>query len=177
VGKSSLLRAGFSGAEDQGSRLLWGATVLDLGPLAEGEVGELVGALAGGRPGGRGVAELAGATEAVRVPGSLAAALDGRLEGLPEDALRVLRWAALHLQAARTMAEAGAAPERVAAQLIPAEVSQEAASAPMPAYEWVVRWLAGSGAGTDLPGAGAGGGTPASRTAPASWQRPVPGRA
>ena len=100
--------------------------ILDLGPLAD-KVGELVGALADGRPGpglaelarraggnplyarelvdglvreGRvrvtgGVAELAGATETVRVPGSLAAAIKGRLEGLPEDALRVLRWAAL----------------------------------------------------------------------------------
>jgi DNA-binding CsgD family transcriptional regulator len=215
-------------------------TVLDLGPLADGEVAELAGALAGGRPGHRlaelarraggnplyarelvdglvregrvrvagGVAELAGGTEAVRVPGSLATAIAGRLGGLPDDALRVLRWAALlgpefsvtdlevvsgrsagelmpvvdaaagagvlveagarlgfrhglirqalyegmpaglraalHLQAARMLAGAGAAPERVAAQLIPAELGHDAAGqeAAAPADEWVVAWLA-----------------------------------
>ena len=215
-------------------------TVLDLGPLTDGEVAELAGALAGGRPGHRlaelarraggnplyarelvdglvregrvrvagGVAELAVGTQAVRVPGSLATAIAGRLAGLPDDALRVLRWAALlgpefsvtdlevvsgrsagelmpvvdaaagagvlveagarlgfrhglirqalyegmpaglraalHLQAARMLAGAGAAPERVAAQLIPAELGQDAAgqATAAPVDEWVVAWLA-----------------------------------
>jgi DNA-binding CsgD family transcriptional regulator len=224
-----------------------GGAVLDLGPLADREVGELVARLAGGRPGGRlaalarrtggnplyarelvdglvregrvrvagGVAELAEGAEAVRVPVSLAAAIQGRLGGLPEDALRVLRWAALlgtefsvtdlevvsgrsagelmavvdaatsagvlaeagarlgfrhglirqtlyegmpaglraalHLQAARMLAGAGATPERVAAQLIPAGLDHDQPGGPdpmtgeetsVPADDWVVEWLA-----------------------------------
>ncbi len=102
-----------------------GGSVIDLGPLAEGEVRELAGALAGGRPGKRladvvgqaggnplyarelvdglvrerrvrvtgGVAEMSGGPGTV--PVSLAAAIQGRLGGLAEDAVRVLRWAAL----------------------------------------------------------------------------------
>jgi len=42
-----------------------------------------------------GVAELPGESAAVRVPVSLAAAIEGRLAALPGDAVRVLRWAAL----------------------------------------------------------------------------------
>jgi DNA-binding CsgD family transcriptional regulator/tetratricopeptide (TPR) repeat protein len=215
-------------------------SVLDLGPLADGEVRELAGALAGGRPGHRltelarraggnplyarelvdglmregrvrvsgGQAELAGGMDSVRVPVSLAAAIASRLGSLPDDALRVLRWAALlghefsvtdlevvsgqsagdlmpvidaatgagvlteagtrlgfrhglirqalyegmpaglraalHLQAARMLAGARAAPERVAAQLMPAELDQEAGGqeATLPADDWVVAWLA-----------------------------------
>jgi DNA-binding CsgD family transcriptional regulator len=239
-----------------------GGTVADLGPLAEGEVAELVAGLAGGRPGGRlarvvgqaggnplyarelvdglvregrvrvsgGVAELSGGP-GVRVPVSLAAAVEGRLGGLAQDAVRVLRWgallgvefsvrdlevvsgrsagellplvdaavgagvlveagvrlgfrhglirqvlyegmpaglrAALHVQAARMLAGAGAAPERVAAQLMPAGLGPgqlgwnaeglvsgaegpDAGPVPgadgdtleIPADEWVVAWLA-----------------------------------
>jgi DNA-binding CsgD family transcriptional regulator len=239
-----------------------GGVVVDLGPLAEGEVAELVAGLAGGRPGGRlarvvgraggnplyarelvdglvrdgrvrvsvGVAELSGGPGA-RVPVSLAAAVEGRLGGLAADAVRVLRWgallgvefsvrdlevvsgrsagelmavvdaavgagvlveagvrlgfrhglirqvlyeampaglrAALHVQAARMLAGAGAAPERVAAQLMLAGLDPDrvgwdtegpgsggagpdAGAAPgaevdaleMPADEWVVAWLA-----------------------------------
>ncbi len=228
-----------------------GGVVIDLGPLAEGEVRELTGALAGGRTGNRlaeaveraggnplytrelvdglvrerrvrvsgGVAELTGGPGVVRVPVSLAAAIQGRLGALPEDAVTVLRWAsllglefsvtdlevvsgrpagtlmkvldaalsagvlveagvrlgfrhglirqalyegmpaglraALHLQAARMLAKAGAAPERVAAQLVPAGLDADRAAgldpapgqqagvlAGMPADEWVVAWLA-----------------------------------
>ncbi len=215
-----------------------GGVVLDLGPLAEEEVRELAGVLAGGRPGRRlagaaeraggnplfarelvdglvregrvrvsgGVAELSGGG-GVRVPVSLVAAVQGRLGGLPEDAVGVLRWAALlgaefsvrdlevvsgrsagelmavvdaaagagvvveagvrlgfrhglirqvlyegmpaglraalHVQAARMLAGAGAAPERVAAQLVPAGLEpapgQEAG---VPVDDWVVAWLA-----------------------------------
>jgi DNA-binding CsgD family transcriptional regulator len=59
--------------------------------------------------------------------------------------------AALHLQAARMLAGAGAAAERVAAQLIPAEFDPDPAQlsgqetgalAGMPADDWVVAWLA-----------------------------------
>ena len=195
-----------------------GGAVVDLGPLGEGEVAELAGVLAGGRPGRRlagmvgqaggnplyarelvdglvregrvrvagGVAELPGGPGVARVPVSLAAAIAGRLGVLPADAVGVLRWAALlgpefsvtdlevvsgrsagelmavvdaaaaagvlveagvrlgfrhglirqalyegmpaglraalHVQAARMLAGAGAAPERVAAQLMPAEL-------------------------------------------------------
>lgn len=238
-----------------------GGVVLDLSPLGEGEVAELTGALAGGRAGKRllqvvgraggnplyarelvdgliregrmrvagGVAELP-AAQGIRVPVSLAAAIDGRLQALPEDAVRVLRWAALlgfefsvadlevvsgqaagdlmevvdaaaaagvlaeagvrlefrhglirqalyegmpaglraalHVQAARMLASAGAAPERVAAQLVPAGLDPEQARGlsdwadpgawsagsgteparellvlEVPADEWVVAWL------------------------------------
>jgi DNA-binding CsgD family transcriptional regulator/tetratricopeptide (TPR) repeat protein len=177
-----------------------------------------------------GVAELSGAA-GVSVPVSLAAAIQGRLGELAEDAVRVLRWAALlgtefsvrdlevvsgrsagelmpvvdaavgagvlveagvrlgfrhglirqvlyegmpaglraalHVQAARMLAGAGAAPERVAAQLVPVGLDQDQAEgtegraehggqAPdpepgpgrelgvleVPADEWVVAWLA-----------------------------------
>jgi DNA-binding CsgD family transcriptional regulator/tetratricopeptide (TPR) repeat protein len=236
-----------------------GGSVLDLGPLGEAEVGELAGALAGGRPGRRlagvvegaggnplyarelvdglvrerrvrvagGVAELSG-SGVVRVPVSLAAAIEGRLGALRWAALlgqefsvadlevvsgrsagelmRVVDAAvgagvvaeagvrlgfrhglirqalyesmpaglraALHLQAARMLAGAGAAPERVAAQLVPAGLDPERAAArehgldsavpglvshdglglapgqetgalaAMAADEWVVGWLA-----------------------------------
>jgi DNA-binding CsgD family transcriptional regulator/tetratricopeptide (TPR) repeat protein len=147
-----------------------------------------------------GVAELSGGG-GVPVPASLAAAIQGRLEALAEDAVRVLRWAALlgpefsvrdlevvsgrvagelmavvdaavgagvlveagvrlgfrhglirqvlyeglptglraalHVQAARMLAGAGAAPERVAAQLVLAEAAE-------PLDDWVVAWLAGA---------------------------------
>jgi DNA-binding CsgD family transcriptional regulator/tetratricopeptide (TPR) repeat protein len=178
-----------------------------------------------------GVAEVSGGPGVVRVPVSLAAAVEGRLEALPEDAVRVLRWgvllgpefsvrdlevvsgrsagelmrvvdaaagagvlveagvrlgfrhglirqvlyegmpaglrAALHLQAARMLAGSGAAPERVAAQLVPVGLDPERASGltglagpagpspgpgsdpaqelpvlEVPADEWVVAWLA-----------------------------------
>jgi DNA-binding CsgD family transcriptional regulator len=217
-----------------------GGAVLDLGPLSDGEVGDLVGAVAGGRPVGRlaelarraggnplyarelvdglvregrvrvagGVAELSGSPGTARVPVSLAAAIAGRLAALPEDAVGVLRWAALlgpefsvadlgvvsgrsagdlmpvvdaasgagvlaeagvrlgfrhglirqalyegmpaglraalHVQAARMLAGAGAAPERVAAQLIPAELDQDSTGleTTVAADDWVVDWLA-----------------------------------
>ncbi len=170
-----------------------------------------------------GVAELSGGG-GVRVPVSLVAAVQGRLGGLPEDAVGVLRWAALlgaefsvrdlevvsgrsagelmavvdaaagagvvveagvrlgfrhglirqvlyegmpaglraalHVQAARMLAGAGAAPERVAAQLDLAgldlaglDPDQAAAPEPgtnpvpgdaagVPVDDWVVAWLA-----------------------------------
>ncbi len=209
--------------------------VLDLDPLASGEVRELVGGLAGGRPGRRllevadraggnplyarelvdglvrdgrvrvsgGVAELAGAA-GVGVPTSLSAAVEARLAGLADDAVRVLRWAALlgnefsvadlevvsgrsagelmpvieaagsagvlaeagmrlrfrhglirqvlyegmptglrlalHLQAARMLAGAGAPPERVAAQLV--SVCVRSPEADLPVDDWMVTWLA-----------------------------------
>ena len=221
VGQMPLLLAGScrpgTGREDLG-RLRRGVgarsgIVLELGPLPEPEVAELVGGLLGGRPGRRlaglvgraggnplyareladglvreggvevagGVAELAGRSALVRVPVSLAAAIGERLAGLAEDVVGLLRWAAvlgvefsvtdlevvsgrsageligvidaavgagvvaeagprlgfrhglirqvlyegvptalraaLHLQAARALAGAGAPPERVAAQL------------------------------------------------------------
>ena len=221
-----------------------GGVVMDLGPLGEAEAGELVAGLVGGRPGPRlaevmahaggnalytrelvdglvrdgrvrvsgGVAELSGGPGVARVPVSLAAAIQGRLGALPQDAVGVLRWgallgaefsvtdlevvsgrsagdlmpvvdagvgagvlveagvrlgfrhglirqvlyegmpaalrAALHLQAARMLAGAGAAPERVAAQLIPVGLDpvsgQESTGvlAGVPADEWVVAWLA-----------------------------------
>ena len=163
-----------------------------------------------------GVAELTGGP-GVRVPVSLVAAIEGRLGALPEDAVRVLRWAALlglefsvadlevvsgrsagelmqvvdaamgagvvveagvrlgfrhglfrqvlyegmpaglraalHLQAARMLAGASAAPERVAAQLMPAGLDPDRGTRldPVPgqdagvlADEWVVAWLAGA---------------------------------
>jgi DNA-binding CsgD family transcriptional regulator len=204
--------------------------VLDLGPLPEGEVRELVGRVAGGRPGRRlagladraggnplyareladvvvregrvtvasGVAFLAGGGAAERLPGSLAGVIGARLGWLPEDVVGVLRWAALlgqefsvtdlavvtgraagdllavidaaqaagvvadagprlgfrhglirqalyegmpaalrgalHVEAARALAGAGAPPERVAVQL----------AAAGPADEWVRDWLVGA---------------------------------
>ncbi len=158
-----------------------------------------------------GVAELSGGPGVARVPVSLAAAIQGRLAALPEDAVGVLRWgallgaefsvtdlevvsgrsagdlmpvvdagvgagvlveagvrlgfrhglirqvlyegmpaalrAALHLQAARMLAGAGAAPERVAAQLIPVGLDpmsgeETGVLAGVPADEWIVAWLA-----------------------------------
>jgi predicted ATPase len=249
VGQLPLLLAGSfrAGAGDEDLARLRraverGGVVVDLCPLADGEVGELVGALAGGRPGMRlaGVVELAGGNPlyarelvdglvrerrvrvtsgvaelsdapGVRVPVSLAAAIQGRLAGLPEHAAGVLRWAALlgpefsvtdlevasgrsagelmavvdaavsagvlveagvrlafrhglirqalyegmpaalraalHLQAARMLAGAGAGPERVGSQLLSASLDPAQADAPdvlkvVPADEWVVRWLA-----------------------------------
>jgi DNA-binding CsgD family transcriptional regulator len=177
-----------------------------------------------------GVAELSPGP-GLRVPESLAAAIEGRLAALPQDAMQVLRWgallglefsvadlgvvsgwsaaelmrvvdaatgagvlaeagvrlrfrhglirqvlyegmpaglrAALHLEAARMLAGSGAAPERVAAQLVPAGLDAEraglAAGDPrsagedsdarlmpggetdaleVPVDEWVVAWLA-----------------------------------
>jgi DNA-binding CsgD family transcriptional regulator len=220
-----------------------GGSVVDLAPLADREVRQLVGAMAGGRPGTRlagvveraggnplyarelmdglmrqqrvlvegGVAELAGASAAVRVPVSLAAALEGRIGALPDDAKQVLRWAALlgnefsmqdlevvtgrsagelmkvvdaavgagllaeagvrlgfrhglirqalyermpaglraalHLEAAQLLAGAGAAPERVAAQLVPQGLDPLSGQlmyvlAGRSVDEWVVAWLA-----------------------------------
>jgi DNA-binding CsgD family transcriptional regulator/tetratricopeptide (TPR) repeat protein len=58
-------------------------------------------------------------------------------EGMPA-ALRV----ALHLQAARMLADAGALAERVAAQLMSAGLDPERAAAPVDS--WVVEWLAGA---------------------------------
>jgi DNA-binding CsgD family transcriptional regulator/tetratricopeptide (TPR) repeat protein len=228
-----------------------GGVVMDLDPLGDGEVRQLAESLAGGRPGRRlagvmahaggnplyarelvdglvregrvrvsgGVAELSGRDE-VRVPASLAAAIQGRLGELAQDAVRVLRWgallgtefsvrdlevvsgrsagelmsvvdaavgagvlveagvrlgfrhglirqvlyegmpaglrAALHVQAARMLAGAGAAPERVAAQLAPAGLNSGALrlgaddslqpvlrqEAGVPVDDWVVAWLA-----------------------------------
>jgi DNA-binding CsgD family transcriptional regulator len=214
--------------------------VLDLDPLTDGAVRELVGGLAGGRPGQRllevadraggnplyarelvdglvrdgrvrvsgGMADLAGGVE-VRVPVSLAAAVEARLAALAalaDDAVRVLRWAALlgsefsvadlevvsgrsagelmpvlevavsmgvlveagmrlgfrhglirqvlyegmptglrlalHLQAARTLAGAGAPPERVAAQLV--SVGVRSPQEDLPVDDWMVTWLVGA---------------------------------
>jgi len=208
-----------------------GGVVVELGPLAAGEVSELAGGLVGARPGRRllgvlgraggnplyvrelvdalardgrvrvegGVAELAGEPGGVRVPVSLAAAIGERLAGLPGHVVGVLRWAAvlglefsvtdlavvtgrpagelapvveqamaagvvaevgvrlgfrhglirqvlyegvpvavreaLHVQAAWALAEAGAASERVAAQLV---------AAPEAGGEWIWEWLAGA---------------------------------
>ena len=219
-----------------------GGSVLDLGPLADSEVRELVRAMAGGRPGKRlaavmertggnplyvrelvdglvrqqrvlvqaGVAELADATAMVQVPVSIGAAIEARLGTLPQDAKQVLRWAALlgnefsmpdlevvtgrsagelmkvvdaaagagllteagvrlrfkhglmrqalyeqmpaglraalHLQAAQMLAGAGAAPERVAAQLVPGGLDPLSGQlmyvlAGRSVEEWVVAWL------------------------------------
>ena len=154
-----------------------------------------------------GVGELAGRSVVVQVPVSLAAAIAGRLTGLAQDVVGVLRWAAvlgqefsvtdlevvtgrtagelmgvveaaaaagvvtdagrrlgfrhalirqvlyegmpvalraaLHLQAARALADAGAAAERVAAQLVPGPGEADALAAGM-SEAWLAEWLAGS---------------------------------
>jgi DNA-binding CsgD family transcriptional regulator/tetratricopeptide (TPR) repeat protein len=122
-------RAG-TGREDLGRlrrSLAARGSVMDLGPLPDADVGELVRRRVGGRPGLRlaglfrrvggnplyaceltdglqregrirlagGVAELSGESAPVRVPLSLAAAIAGRLGGLPDEVLTVLRWAAV----------------------------------------------------------------------------------
>src|SRR5229473_151589 len=91
VGQLPLLLAGSSrpGAGQQDLARLQrgvaerGGTVVELGPLAAGGGGGLVGG-AGGRVAGGG-AELRGESAAVRVPVSLAAAIEGRLAALPGD--------------------------------------------------------------------------------------------
>jgi DNA-binding CsgD family transcriptional regulator len=113
------------GAELRRSLVARGGTALSLGPLAAGEVAELVGGVVGGRPGPglAAVAERAGgnplyarelADGLVRegrvrvergvaelagapggVPVSLAAAVAERLASLPGDTVTVLRWAAV----------------------------------------------------------------------------------
>ena len=161
-----------------------------------------------------GAGELADELAVVPVPVSLAAAIAGRLAGLAEDVVWVLRWAAvlgsefsvadlevvtgrtagelmevieaafaagvltdggpllrfrhglirqvlhegmptalrtaLHLQAARELAEAGSAPERVAAQLVSTQGEEgsgeaETLTADL-AKSWAAEWLAGSAA-------------------------------
>jgi DNA-binding CsgD family transcriptional regulator len=210
-----------------------GGMVVELGPLPDGEVAELVGDLLGGLPGkglaefvGRaggnplyareladglrrdgqvrlaaGVAELADRLAGAAVPVSLTAVIGERLDGLADEVVAGLRWAAvlgaeffvadlevvsgqsardligvvdaalsagvlaeagsrlrfrhglirqvlcermpaglraaLHLGAARALADAGAAPARVAAQLAAAEDIPRTAVEP-----WVVGWLA-----------------------------------
>jgi DNA-binding CsgD family transcriptional regulator len=210
-----------------------GGTVVNLGPLPDAELAELVSGLVGGRPGHRlaglvgrsggnplyareladgllregrvavagGVAELADESAAARVPVSLTAAIGERLEALADDVVAALRWAAvlglefsvpdlevvsgrsageligviavavgagvvaeagprlrfrhglirqvlyegmpaglrtaLHVQAARALADAGAAPGRVAVQLAAAQHIPGTGAEP-----WVVQWLA-----------------------------------
>src|SRR5712691_7881034 len=212
-----------------------GGKVLELGPLPEAEVAELVVELVGGHPGQRlaefigraggnplyareladgllrdgqvrlsaGVAELADQPARAQVPISLTAVIGERLDVLADDVVAVLRWAAvlgaefsvadlevvsgrsagdligvvdaalsggvvaeagprlrfrhglirqvlnermpaglraaLHVRAARALADAGAGPDRVAAQL--------AAAGQIPGTDlepWVVEWLAGA---------------------------------
>ncbi len=208
-------------------------TVIELAPLGQGEVAELVGDLVGGRPGqqlaeyiGRaggnplyareltdelvragqlwlsaGVAELTDQPVQQAVPISLTAVIGERVDGLADHVVAALRWAAvlgaefsvadlevvsgrsagdlmgvvdaalsagviaevgprlrfrhglirqvlyermpaglraaLHLQAARALADADAAPGRVAAQLAAARLAPPADVEP-----WVVEWLA-----------------------------------
>jgi DNA-binding NarL/FixJ family response regulator len=217
-----------------------GGTVLTLGPLGAGEIGELVADVLGGTPGPRlsallrqaggnplyarelaeavvgehraqvagEVAELADGPALPAVPASLAAVLTQRLRGLPADVMTVLRRAALlglefsvldlevltgrtagelmgvveegvtagvlteaglrlgfrhalirqllyeeipaaersgaHLEAARSLAASGAAPERVAAQLVLMATPEPEALGAGPARAWVPQWLADS---------------------------------
>jgi DNA-binding CsgD family transcriptional regulator/tetratricopeptide (TPR) repeat protein len=104
-----------------------GGSVVELGPLPDGEVAELVGDLLGGHPGQRlaefvaraggnplyareladglvrdgqvrltaGVAELADQPARASVPISLTAVIGTRLDGLADDVVAVLRWAAV----------------------------------------------------------------------------------
>ena len=135
VGQVPLLLAGSfrpgTGREDLGRLhrgvVARGGNVVELGPLPDGEVAELVGGLVGGRPGQHlaammgqaggnplyareladslvrdgqvavagGVAEMTAVSAPVRVPVSLDAAIGKRLAGLAQDAVRVLRWAAV----------------------------------------------------------------------------------
>ena len=210
-----------------------GGRVLELGPLPEGEIVNLVEDLVGGRPGPRlaefigraggnplyareladgllrgdqvglaaaGAAELADPPSRVPVPISLTAVIGERLDVLPDDVVAALRWAAvlgaefsvadlevvsgqpagdligvidaalsagvvaevgprlrfrhglirqvlyervpaglraaLHVQAASALADAGAGPGRVAAQLAAAQQTHGAEIEP-----WVVAWL------------------------------------
>ncbi len=212
-----------------------GGSMVELGPLPDGEVAELVGNLLGGHPGQRlaefvaraggnplyareladgllregqvslaaGVAELADQLARAPVPISLTAVIGDRLDVLADDVVAALRWAAvlgaefsvadlevvsgrsaadlmavvdaalgggvvaeagprlrfrhglirqvlyermpaglraaLHVRAARALADAGAGPDRVAAQL--------AAAGQIPGTDlepWVVEWLAGA---------------------------------
>jgi DNA-binding CsgD family transcriptional regulator/tetratricopeptide (TPR) repeat protein len=224
-----------TGREDLG-RLRRGVAsrgpVIELAPLDQGEVAELVGDLVGGRPGRQlaeyiarsggnplyareltdelvragqlglsaGVAELTGQPVQLAVPISLTAVIGERLDGLADHVVAALRWAAvlgaefsvadlevvsgrsageligvvdaaltaaviaeagprlrfrhglirqvlyermpaglraaLHLQAARALADVDAAPGRVAAQLAAARLAPEAEVEP-----WVVEWL------------------------------------
>jgi DNA-binding CsgD family transcriptional regulator/tetratricopeptide (TPR) repeat protein len=209
-------------------------TVIELGPLAQPEMGVLVESLVGGQPGKRltgllgwaggnplyarelvdglvrdgriqvegGIAELTGGQGLARVPESVSAAVAERLAHLADDVIEVLRWAAvlgteisvtdlavvtsrpagnlvdiigsaqaagvvadgdhglafrhglirlvfyeqmpatfragLHRQAAEALAAAGAAPERIAAQLVAAIASCAEQEAAQP---WVLEWL------------------------------------
>jgi tetratricopeptide (TPR) repeat protein len=209
-------------------------TVIELGPLAEPEMGVLVGGLLGRQPGKRlagllswaggnplyarelvdglardgriqvegGTAELTGRQGLAQVPESVSAAVAQRLAHLPDDMTGALRWAAvlgtefsvtdlavvtgrpagdlldvignaqvagvvadgdhglafrhglirqvlyeqmpaalragLHRQAAEALATAGAAPERIAAQLVAAVAPGAGQEAAQP---WVLEWL------------------------------------
>ena len=244
VGQVPLLLVGSyrpgTGREDLGRLgrgvLARGGHVVELGPLTDGEVAELAGGRAGGRPGRHlaavmgqaggnpmyareladslvrdgqvtvagGVAELTAVPAPVRVPVSLDAAIGRRLAGLAPDAVRVLRWAAvlgaefsvtdlevvsgqpvgdlmemistalragvlaeagtrlefrhglirqalyeglpaarrtaMHIEAARALATAGAAAGRVASQLAAAQ--QAAGPGGELASDWAASWLA-----------------------------------
>jgi DNA-binding CsgD family transcriptional regulator/tetratricopeptide (TPR) repeat protein len=209
-------------------------TVIELGPLAEPEMGVLVEGLVGAQPGKRltsllgwaggnplyarelvdglaragriqvegGIAELTGEQGLTQVPESVSAAVAERLAHLPDDMIGALRWAAvlgtefsvtdlavvtgrpagdllhvigtaqvagvvadgdhglafrhglirqvlyeqmptalrarLHRQAAEALATAGAAPERIAAQLVAAVAPSAGQEAAQP---WVLEWL------------------------------------
>ncbi len=135
VGQVPLLLVGSfrpgAGREDLGRLhrgvLARAGNVVELGPLPDGEVAELVGGLVGGCPGQHlaevmghaggnplyareladslvrdgqvavavGVAEIVTASAQMRVPESLDTAIGKRLAGLAQDAVRVLRWAAV----------------------------------------------------------------------------------